>query len=259
MDLDTISDASGRSTLKSLYNQNCVQPEKANVDNVIDNAINIAIDRFVDIMFYQTIKSPISIYTVQRYNTLSKTENIPYSSEIRFPTFYTLPQNIQIGALTNEAKLKELKSLLLAFVSQDDIKHICETAQINNGVYTPSSALSGLWNAYWTAHASADLTTAAQGLNITALGNVVILQTVSDFSTRCNCSNIFSQPLAPQPGSQQTTNQQQQQQQQAQNYQTTYGQQTYANYCPKTFHYMLSDIFMNRYFIERYIPGTEQK
>jgi len=261
MDLNTIPDSNSKSALTSLYNQNCVQVEKSNVDNIISNAINHAIDRFVDIMYYQTNAKAINIYANRNYNVLeAKTEYIPYTSEIRFPSIYILPNNIQIGALVNRQKLLILKKLLQSFVSQDDIKHICETAQINNGIYTPSNALLGLWSSYFTTNApKVHLQTSDfEGLNVTALGNVVILQTVSAFSTRCNCSNIFSQPLA-QPQGQSATTTPSTTPQQMQNYQTTFGQQTYNNYCPKRFMYMLSSRFMEINFPLRNIIGRAQQ
>jgi len=235
MDIDMVSTSNqNRGTYLGLYQQNCVNREKAQVDTIIDNAIQ----RYVNIMFYQIQNNPSTTAT----STLSA-DNLLYPAQFVRPLFYFLPGGLNILALTNAGKLSQLRQILINFVSQDSIKHICEDAQINNGQYTPSAQLSGLWNSYWHANSGSLSSEDVRGLNITSLGDVVILQTVSAFSARCNCSDVFATPLASVPAEQR-----QSQQQQQQSAASSFSANIYQNYCPKRFYFMLTEDIMARNF-----------
>jgi len=205
-DLDNEKNSDERQWLLKSYKSECQSNMQASVDSIVSKAIN----QFIVTISFQ-LKNPL--YYKNGKFVVPHVEEMEISSSrneqleqglFQFMTKISTTRasgneekairNLDIPALLkgDTQALSGLKSLLLEFVSDSNVVHLCSKAQIKGGNYIPSQTLLSVWDTYFKENAQNFLSSSDyDGLNITALGQTVIMETVSAYSAPCYCSELF--------------------------------------------------------------------
>jgi hypothetical protein len=225
----------------------------------VANLLKLPVSQALTFKTFATLKAATTAATStlsEEENTLSAdTEGLPIIGTVpnfRYTNTYNLGPLFTIPVLTNTQKLNYLRTILINFVNDGQVKHLCESAQINDGHYQPSQTLRDLWATFFQTQASFQLRASDyEGLNTTALGEVIIMQTVSAYTARCNCSTLFEPPQVS-PGM--TTSQQQEAQaewEQNLPLKDRLGSQVYNAQCPNFAWLFLRQNFFNDFQLAR--------
>jgi len=210
-DLDNEKNPRERNWLLKMYKSKCRTKLQASVDSVINNAMNNVITRYFATISFQ-LKNALYYkdgkFVVPRIGEIGIPLNsdeqreqslFQFMSEISATKASASEEkainNLGVPALLkgDTQALSGLKSLLLDFVSDSTVVHLCSKAQIKGGNYSPSETLLNIWESFFNdnAHKYNLKRTDYNGLNVTALGQTVIMETVSAYSAPCYCSELF--------------------------------------------------------------------